>query len=198
MSKQIVKGVVLFFMMMCFSVHADAQLSDILNKVVSAVTGQDKVSEKNIVGTWVFTGSGIELTSEGKNILKDLGSIAASQQIEKKLDGYLSKVGITKDKFTITFAEDKTLTVKTAKGKSHSGTYTLSEGKVIIKLGNFGNGITCETDITAKTLKLMVKADKLITLASMLSNMSSSGALKTISALLKNYDGINIGMQFTR
>lgn len=197
MKNQMIKGLFLFVMLMSCTLNADAQLNEILNKVVSVFTGQNKMTEQNVVGTWTFTGSGIELTG-GRNVLKDLASTAASAAVEKKLDGYLSKAGITKDKFTITFNNDKTVVVTTAKGKTHKGTYTINNGTLVIKTANFGNGMTCQTEIDAKNLKLMVKADKLMTLASTLSNISSSSSLKSINKLLENYSGINVGMKFSR
>lgn len=199
MNKSIIKGLLLCLMMLCTTTQADAQLNQIFNKVISAVTGQNKVSEKNIVGTWTFVGSGLEFTSKNNNILKDLGGTAATVAAEKKLDSYLSKVGITKDKFVITFAEDKTVTVTTDKGKTHTGTYAITDGNVVLKMSSFGNGVTCMTDVTAKTLKLMVKADGLITLASTLSSIGiASSKFKTIDKLLQNFDGVNAGLQFSR
>lgn len=194
---QKIKFLLLFVWMLGCTVQADAQLNDILNKVVSVFTGQNKMTEQNLVGTWTFTGSGIELTG-GKNILKDLASTAASAAVEKKLDGYLAKAGITKDKFVITFNNDKTVVVTTAKGKTHKGTYTINDGTLVIKTANFGNGMTCQTEIDVQNLKLMVKADKLMTLASTLSNITSSSSLKSINKLLENYSGINVGMKFSR
>ena len=192
------KSLLLFVLAFLGTVNANAQLDQLLNKVVSTVTGQDKVSEGNLVGTWTFSGSGIEFTSDKSNVLKELGSTAASQQIEKKLDKYLAKVGITPGRFTITFAEDGTLTVKTANGRTHEGTYQVADGSVVIKIGKTGKGFNCQTEITNKTLKLMVKADKLMSLASSLANMSGNSSLKTIDSLLKNYQGLNAGLQFTR
>ena len=69
-------------------------LKDLLNKgniekAVNALTGKNTAS---MVGTWEFTGSALEFESD--NLLQKAGGSLAATAVEKKLDGFLEKVGI--------------------------------------------------------------------------------------------------------
>ena len=91
------------------SVQIQAQsLKDILNKenlekAVSVVTGKNTAS---VIGTWSFTGAALEFESD--NLLQKAGGSVAATAVEKKLDGFLEKVGITAGEMSFTFEADST------------------------------------------------------------------------------------------
>lgn len=180
--------------------QADAQLKDILDKVVSKVTGADKVTEANLIGTWTFSGTGIEMKSKSDNaVLNTLTETAASSIVEKKLDEYLGKVGIAAGQFSITFNEDKSFEATTSNGKRTKGTYAIADDQKSINLKVSKISINCQTDLTSSDLKLMVTADKLLSLASTLTSVASSNTtMRMINKTLSSYKGMDAGMKFTR
>ena len=101
-------------------------LKDILNSktvqnAVTAVTGGQKMSMDNLVGTWTYSQPSVQL--EGDNVLKDITGSVAATEAEKKLQEYCSKVGIEEGLFNYTFQADSTFTSQLKKG-SLKGTYT--------------------------------------------------------------------------
>ena len=96
--------------LMMTSVPVKAQsLKDLLGKateVVQAVTGADSVK---MVGNWTYSGSSIEFESD--NLLSKAGGGVAANAAEKKLDEYLTKVGIKAGNTKFAFAQDSTLTI---------------------------------------------------------------------------------------
>ena len=187
---------------------ASAQsLKDILNKAANSSTVSDIVekvtginlSKGDIKGTWNYTGSAVKL--ESSDLVKSAAAGVAATQVEKKLDDYLTKVGLKTGTFSFTFNEDNTF-YTTVKGKNFNGTYTLSEdGKTInLKYGKTlgSTGITATASINNSTFELLFKADKLLDLIGKLTANSSNTTLKTVSTLAGQYEGMKIGLELQK
>ena len=198
MKKLILKGFTLCVLLVCGTVNADAQLSNILNKVVSAVTGGTTVTESNIAGTWTYSAPAVEFSSD--NILSNLGGTAVSAKIEKKLTTYLKKVGVTTGKFSITFNSDKSFTATLANGKSSTGTYALSDGTLSLTFTTTGAKVNATTVYSGTDLELLMSADKLLSLMTAISNAASkaNSSISAISTLLGQYSGMKVGLKFTK
>lgn len=179
--------------LMMTSVPAKAQsLKDLLGKaaeVVQAVTGADSVK---MVGSWTYSGSSIEFESD--NVLSKAGGSVAANAAEKKLDEYLTKVGIKAGNTKFTFAQDSTLTVNW-NGKEKQGTYSYdaSTKKVTLK---FGKLLTISPKVTSTNseLDLLFEADKLLKLITYITSKSGNATLQSISSLANNYDGMLLGL----
>ena len=179
--------------LMMTSVPVKAQsLKDLLGKateVVQAVTGADSVK---MVGNWTYSGSSIEFESD--NLLSKAGGGVAANAAEKKLDEYLTKVGIKAGNTKFAFAQDSTLTISW-NGKVKKGTYSYdaSTKKVTLK---FGKLLTISPKVTAKSseLDLLFEADKLFKLITYITSKSGNATLQSISSLANNYDGMLLGL----
>ena len=179
--------------LMMTSVPVKAQsLKDLLGKateVVQAVTGADSVK---MVGNWTYSGSSIEFESD--NLLSKAGGGVAANAAEKKLDEYLTKVGIKAGNTKFAFAQDSTLTISW-NGKVKKGTYSYdaSTKKVTLK---FGKLLTISPKLTAKSseLDLLFEADKLLKLITSITSKSGNATLQSISSLANNYDGMLLGL----
>ena len=179
--------------LMMTSVPVKAQsLKDLLGKateVVQAVTGADSVK---MVGNWTYSGSSIEFESD--NLLSKAGGGVAANAAEKKLDEYLTKVGIKAGNTKFAFAQDSTLTISW-NGKVKKGTYSYdaSTKKVTLK---FGKLLTISPKLTAKSseLDLLFEADKLFKLITYITSKSGNATLQSISSLANNYDGMLLGL----
>lgn len=199
--------------MLSFNV-ANAQLSNILGKVASAAqsassksgsstlsTLTNLISSKlvpttsQIVGTWKYQRPAVMFTSERS--LKSFAGSAASSTIENKLQTkYLSKVGITAGKMSMTFNEDKTFTVNRSGKQVASGTYTISGSDVSLTFKGKSQPCKLTPQLDNGTLVLVGDATKLKTF---LENAGSKiSSLSTITSLSKSMSGMKLGIRMSK
>ena len=178
---------------------ASAQISNIFSKIKSAVSETLGTSSNNIEGTWVYSGADVEFTSD--NILAQAGGKLTSSKIEKSINNALNKYGIAPDKLSLTFDKDSTYTCTYSTHKTQ-GTYTFKDGKLCLKPSQY-SGRTITTNATGgSSLKLTCDADKVLSLAQMISSkvasQGQSSTLSIISQLAKNYKGMKVGLKFKK
>ena len=167
---------------------------DNITKVVNAITGNTKSID--MTGTWNYQGSAVEFESD--NLLMKAGGAAAATMAESKLNEQLSKIGIRDGQMSFTFNADSTFTSTVGK-KKLSGTYSYNASTKqvnlkYLKLLNLHAKVNC----TSNSLELLFNSDKLLKLMSFIGSKSNSTALKTVSSLADNYDGMMLGFQLTK
>ena len=160
---------------------------DNISKVVNAITGTPETID--MTGTWNYKGSAVEFESE--NLLMKAGGAAAATMAENKLDEQLSKVGFT-------FNADSTFTSTVGK-KTLKGTYSYdASAKQVdlkfLKLLNLHAKVNC----SSSSLELLFNSDKLLKLLAFIGSKSNSTALKTVSSLADNYDGMMLGFELSK
>lgn len=170
---------------------------DLITSITDLITGKAGLTPEKIAGTWNYTGSAITFKSS-TNALSNLAGTAATTAIEKKLDQYLAKVGISQGLFGFTFNEDGTMYVQYG-SKHFNGTWTLDADKSIVnmKVKNLvnmkgyvavkGNNMELEFDVTT-----MMKLIKSVT------SMYNQGTLQTINQLLNQYDQMYAGFKLVK
>ena len=162
-----------------FASNSQAQsLKDLLNKdniskVVNAITGTPETID--MTGTWTYSGSAVEFESD--NLLMKA----------------LSKVGIKEGQMSFTFNADSTFTSTVGK-KKLNGTYSYNASTKqvdlkYLKLLNLHAKVNC----TSNSMDLLFNSDKLLKLMTFLGSKTNSTALKTVSSLAENYDGMMLG-----
>lgn len=212
--KKVLSKVVLAVALASFAGNANAQLSDILNKVsskVSSATGSSSTSNvlstlgnvitsklvptsSQIVGTWVYKEPAVMFTSS--NALKSTASSLVSSKIESKLQSYLSKVGITSGKMSMTFEKDKTFYVSRSNKKIASGTYTISSNDVTLTFKGKSTPCKVTPQLDNGTLVIVMDASKVKTFFEGIgSNVSQ---LSTITSLMKSMDGMKVGIRMSK
>ena len=177
-----------------FATSAQAQgLKDLLNKeniekAVNSLTGKNTAS---MTGTWEFSGAALEFESD--NLLQKAGGSLAATAVEKKLDGFLEKVGIEPGQMSFTFNEDSTFQT-TVKGKNLKGNYSYDEAtqKINLKFAKL-IGINTKVNCTSQQMELLFPSDKLLDLISFLASKSNNSTLQSISSLGDSYDGMMLG-----
>ncbi|MBQ0073306.1 MAG: DUF4923 family protein [Prevotella sp.] len=205
----------LFFIlaaMMLTANVANAQLSNVLNQVASKVqssttngngvlsnlgsiiTSKLIPTSTQIVGTWVYQEPAVMFTSS--NALKSAASSLATKGIETKLQSYLSKVGINKGKMSFTFNSDKTFYVNYGTKKVASGTYVLNGSEVTLTFKGRKNPCKVTPQLNNGSLVIVMDATKLKTLMENLGNNVSQ--LSTVTSLLKQVDGMKLGIRMTK
>lgn len=167
---------------------------DNISKVVNAITGN--AQSIDMTGTWNYQGSAVEFESD--NLLMKAGGAAAATMAENKLDEQLSKIGIKEGQMSFTFNADSTFTSTVGK-KKLSGTYSYNASTKqvdlkYLKLLNLHAKVNC----TSNSLELLFKSDKLLKLMAFIGSKSNSTALKTVSSLADNYDGMMLGFQLEK
>ena len=190
--------------------------TDALKNVLGDLIGSSmSVSESTIKGVWNY--QGISCVLESENALANIGGSAAAGTIEKKLDGYLAKVGVAPGACTFAFLDGDSCAF-TVKGHTINGTYTLDSKNKTVALNFYGYvSMTAHVSYNLSTLELVFDADKLLSLikkttslvssnsgavSSLLGNASSSATsaatLQTVSGLLENYTGMMLGMKLSK
>ena len=168
-------------------------LKDLLNKeniekAVNAVTGKNTAS---MTGTWMFTGSALAFESD--NLLQKAGGSLAANAVEKKLDGFLGKVGIEPGEMSFTFNSDSTFQTQ-IKGKTLKGTYQYdpSTQKVNLKFSKLLK-LNTTVNCTSEQMELLFPSDRLLDLVTFLASKSNNATLQSISSLAESYDGMMLG-----
>lgn len=191
--------------------------TDALKNVLGNLIGNSMpVSEATINGEWNY--EGVSCVLESENALANIGGSAAAGTIEKKLDGYLAKVGVAPGVCTFAFLEGDSCTF-TVKGRALKGTYALNKEDKTVALNFYGYvSMTAHVSYNLSNLELVFDADKLLTLikkatsvvssnsgslGSLLgggssSSSATSASLQTVSALLENYSGMMLGMKLSK
>lgn len=160
-------------------------------KVINTVT-----NTANITGTWIYTGAAVEFETE--NLLMKAGGNIAANSAEKKLNAQLKKVGISAGKMTFTFNVDSTFTAEVGI-KKVSGSYSYDSSTKRINLKFVGLvGINAKTNCTSSNMEMLFKSDKLLKLILFLTQKSNNATLKSISSLADNYEGMMLGLSFSR
>lgn len=209
MRKNIIRLATMALLLICGVNSANAQLD--LGKILGDVTGNTstgdlvsgltsifssnkQASAQNIVGTWAYDSPAIVFESE--DLLTKTGAAMAANKLESKLQNTLSKYGITKDKFSITFKEDGTFS-ETIKGKSYSGKWAVKDSKLQLTYQLKTMEITTQKE--GSKLMFVTDATKLLNLIQTLgAKTAKSSSLSTISALAKNIKGMKIGLTLVK
>ena len=166
---------------------SDLLNKDNISKVVNAITGTTESID--MTGTWSYKGSAVEFESD--NLLMKAGGAAAATMAENKLNEQLSKMSFT-------FNADSTFTSTVGK-KTLKGTYSYNASTKqvdlkYLKLLNLHAKVNC----SSSSLELLFNSDKLLKLMAFIGSKSSSTALKTVSSLAENYDGMMLGFQLSK
>ena len=158
---------------------SDLLNKDNISKVVNAITGTTESID--MTGTWNYKGSAVEFESD--NLLMKAGGAAAATMAENKLNEQLSKIGIKDGQMSFTFNADSTFTSTVGK-KKLNGTYSYN--------------LHAKVNCSSSSLELLFNSDKLLKLMAFIGSKSSSTALKTVSSLAENYDGMMLGFQLSK
>lgn len=166
-----------------------------LSNVLSSVIGADKLTEKQIIGTWKYDGAGCAFTSE--NALAKAGGEVAATQIEEKLDEQYNKLGLSSSNTYITFNSDKTFETAIA-GKKLSGTYTYSESDGSVKLTTLLLSMNGYIKRNSSGISVLFESKKALTLIQTLTSLSNSQYASTLNSISSNYDGVRIGFDMKK
>ena len=170
------------------------------------------LSNSLLEGTWSYEGVACILESE--NALSNVGGSLVAGNLESKLDDMLTKVGVSKGKCSFTFVKDGNCTINLG-GYNLSGKYELNASEKVINFSFVFDKVPVKTYVAyeLQNLNVVFKADKLLALikdiASYISTQDTSSeqqsqlqsltqAVGAFGSLLKNYDGLMLGVKLTK
>ena len=173
-------------------------LKNAATTAVDKVTG-GKLTAATIYGTWRYAEPGIKLSSSD-NALSDIAASAATTSIQQKMATYYEKVGIKPGACSFVFKEDGTFT-STFGQRTSGGTFTFNaESNQLVLKYETGllkvGAINAFAYMSGGDLQILFPMDNLLKVLTSLG--SASGTLSTITSLLKSYDSIKIGFEFSK
>lgn len=171
--------------------------TNVLGSLLGNLLGTNTVSEKNLVGTWSY--KGVDCVFESENMLSQLGGEVAASALENKIDGYVQKIGIKPGVTTFTFNADHTWK-GTLGGKSLSGQWALDTKNSQLQmtyLAGLGT-LTPKVSFNGGTLSLLFESSKLLSLAQGFGALTGNNIASSLSSLVKNYNGMYVGLQMTK
>lgn len=181
-----------------FGKIGDAVDSEVIGNMIQGVFTTSKIEITDIAGEWTSAGSAVNFKSE--NFLNKAGGVAGAAMIEKKIDPYFSKFGLTGSVMTI--QEDgqfelkiKKITLKGVITKQNDGNFNFA----FQSIGNKKIGdLTAYITKSPNSMNVMFDASKLQTLINTIASFTGNNLAKTASDLINSYDGICIGFKMNK
>ena len=174
------------------STSANGVISGILNSVLNSFS---TVSEDKLVGTWNYKGSAFVFESD--NALATLGSDAVAKQVSSKVDTYLAKVGVKEGACSMVFNEDETCLFNVGqRGLNGTYTYNPSTKELAFAFGVIKTKAYVVSD--SGNINIVFQSNGLLKILKAVSAASSKSTLKMLNTLLQNYDGLRVGMAFSK
>lgn len=195
---------------LCGSQSASADLKDFLGKlggdssaidgitsIIGDIAGGD-VELKDLTGDWEYVAPAVSFKSD--NLLKKAGGAAAAAKIEKEIEPYYQKAGLTGLKMK--FNADSTFVMKVRRAELKGCVTQNKDGQHLFEFRAFGKiktgSMTAYMSRSGKNVKLTFDVSKLISLVEKISAISGNASIKGLSALLSNYDGLNAGFELKK
>lgn len=166
-------------------------LGSLISGLTSIFDSSKTASADKIVGTWTYTEPAVVLSDD--NVLKNLGGKVASAAIEKKLQTYFEKAGITKGKMTMTFDKAGNFAQSVGK-KTMKGTYTVDGKDVTLTYSGGVKQFVGTTQLDGSKLLIVMDASKLLKYAKTIGSLTGNSTASTLGSLLSGYDGLEVGL----
>lgn len=175
-------------------------LGDLLSGVANALgSGSKNLTVEKLAGTWNYVSPAVSFKSD--NLLLKAGGAAAASQVENKLAPYYRTAGLTN--LVVTIGNDSTFTFK-AKRATFSGTIekNAETGNFVFKFKalkkiNVGS-MEAFIVMNGDKMDLTFDVSKLMTLLERVGSLTNNASIKTVSAMLNQYDGMTAGFSLKR
>jgi len=185
----------------CMAVAATAgNPLDALGGLVSSLTSTTKFEIADIQGTWSYQTPAVSFQSD--NALNKIGGAAASTAIESKLRPYYERLGI--NTLIVAIDADANFSMK-LKGVTLKGTIAKEsdEGALTFDFNAFGKKSIGKisahaTKSATNVLTLTFDVSRAVAIADRVASVANIQTLKTVSDLLKSYEGIYAGAKLKK
>lgn len=155
---------------------------------------------RQLEGTWEVTGAAVNLGSD--DLLSQIGGKTATTALEKKINPYYKRYGLTGSRITFDKEGNFTLTIKklnisgtvTKTGKSEFQTTFRSFGSTSLSpMETF-----FERGLTGGSLSVMWDASRTISLMQGIASYVKIQSAQTIASLLSQYDNLYMGFRLKK
>lgn len=183
---------------LCMATAASAQSGrSLISSITDLISGKSMITAADLVGTWNYTGSAVSFKSE-QNVLSNLASGVAESTITNKIDGYLSKVGISKGLFGYTFNEDGSMCIKYG-SKEFKGTWTFDEKTSTVKM-KMASFVNSKGHVAVKNgkMELLFDVTTLMKIVKSVTSVYNNATLQSLNAVLNQYDQMYAGFKMTK
>lgn len=169
-----------------------------LTDIASKLLGKKDVSVASLQGTWTYNKPCVAFESE--NVLTSIGGVAASSKIENSLDAALTKVGFTGGRLQLTLNADSTGCVTTTSGKKVQFTWSVNKADMTLTFPIIKKTVHMNVKQSLGSLQLALNAEKLLTLATAISEKASTvnSTAAGINSMIKDVKGLYVGLKFTK
>ena len=132
-------------------------------------------------------------------MLSKATAAAAASKAQTKLNDALTKAGIKPGAMKITFEKGGKATVAVGK-KTVAATYKIEGSDLSLTFTKVKKTIKMNCKLSGGKLQLAMKTDKLLTFVNTVSSTAAaaSSSLGTLNSLLKNVEGLYVGLQFSK
>ena len=177
------------------SVLTDVLQGGTLSNVITSVIGAQKMTAKDLVGSWTYSGPGCAFTTD--QLLAKAGGEVVAGQVKAKVLPYYQQIGLSSSNTTITFNQDGTYSAS-FRGTPMSGKWTYDEASSKVTLQGLLLNINCYAKRNANGIGLLFEASKLLTMLRTIAAMSGNANIQAVGEISKSYDGLRIGFDFTK
>ncbi len=175
-------------------------LGDLLSGVANALgAGSKTLTVEKLAGTWSYVSPAVSFKSD--NLLLKAGGAAAASQVENKLAPYYRTAGL--NNLVITINNDSTFTFKarratlngTIEKNAQTGNFMFKfKALKKINIGSMEAFIVMNGD----KMDLTFDVSKLMTILERAGSLTNNSTIKTVSAMLNQYDGMTAGFSLKR
>ena len=180
-----------------FCPKASAQdWKSVLGDAVKTIVGDKATTAQSLVGTWSYSSPECQFQSD--NLLAKAGGQAAAVKVENELDKVYRKLGVDNCTLVLTEQGEYTFSVK---GKSSGGKYVFDDqNKTLILTDKLGITLQAKVAVTGSSMTLVFNADKLFSALTTLTGLAAkvNNTAATINSLIRNYDGLMLGMELNK
>jgi hypothetical protein len=177
---------------------SNSSTASTITSTIANLIGTSTVSESSVKGTWKYSEPAVAFESE--DLLTSVAGTAVAPKVEKNMLNAMTKVGFKKGKSTVTFNSDNTFTCSYG-STTGNGTYSISGSNITLTSSITGASVTGNVKLSDNTLQITFTASKLLKFMNTLADKTSTSTttqIATVTSLVKNVKGIQIGMKFTK
>lgn len=181
------------------TVAGNSATANAITNIADNLLGTANVNENSVVGTWVYASPCLAMESE--NVLANMGGAAVAAPMEKKLGTLLEKVGMKPGQVKLVFKADSTMTAQVGNSTPIQLKWSVEGNTLTVTKGTL-HPITakCNIKLTTSGMQLAIESKKLMTLLNTICATAAnySSTIGTVSSLLGNYQGVQIGLKFNK
>lgn len=173
---------------------ATSMAESILGEVITQTVGY------KLEGEWIYNGMASAIQTE--NALATIAASAYKENLDKKMNSYLSKVGIKPGVAHVLFNADGTFAITNGTRQIAGGNYTLEGSEVKMKFGKVYNylSMTGTLSATLSGCQILFDADKFISFLGKTAKILKKKKASTngIGAVAAQVNGLKLGFDLKK